>query len=114
MEGMDDEELAQAQAQLLSRAIDQAGLRAGDVWLYYFSIGGNVGELEMEAYLHHAMPLPPLERDLLAHAVNEMIDHRPMLYAPYSTDLPESDSSYGEHASGQDRETNDDDQPDGH
>lgn len=110
---MDDEDLAQAQARLLSQAIDQAALKLNDVWLYYFSIGGSVGELEMEAYLHHAMPLPPLERDLLAHAVNEMIDHRPVLYAPYSTDLPESEGSRGERTSGEDHDADADDRPDG-
>ncbi|USQ75242.1 hypothetical protein [Ornithinimicrobium cryptoxanthini] len=55
--------------------------------MHYFSIGGNAGEMEVEAFLHHALPLPPLERDMLAHAVNELIDHRPIIYAPYSDDL---------------------------
>jgi len=84
---MDEEALAREQARLLCRAIDQADLGLSEVWFHYFSIGGNAGQLEVEAYLHHALPLPALERDILAHAVNELIDHRPVLYAPYTCDL---------------------------
>lgn len=84
---MDEEALAREQARLLCRAIDHAGLNLSEVWFHYFGLGGNVGQLEVEAYLHHALPLPGLERDILAHAVNELIDHRPVFYAPYTSDL---------------------------
>ena len=84
---MDEEALGREQARLLRRAIDHADLRLNEVWMHYFSLGGNVGQLEVEAYLHHALPLPPLERDVLAHAVNELIDRRRVLYAPYVSDL---------------------------
>ncbi|MEX5258049.1 hypothetical protein RCG71_17160, partial [Kocuria sp. CPCC 205281] len=42
-----------------------------------------------EAYLHHSLTLPGIQRDTLAHAVNELIDHGPVLHAPYSCDLSE-------------------------
>ncbi|MEO8284135.1 MAG: hypothetical protein ABI568_12160 [Pseudarthrobacter sp.] len=38
------------QRRLLRAALKAAGLNAGDLWLNYFSIGGAVGEYEVEAY----------------------------------------------------------------
>lgn len=86
----DGERVSQEQATLLRRALERAGLGLHEVWMHYFSIGGNAGEMEVEAFLHHALPLPALERDMLAHAVNELIDHRPVVYAPYSADLTQA------------------------
>lgn len=84
---MDEDALGREQARLLRRAMDYAGLDLHDVWMHFFSIGGDVGELEVEAYLHHSLTLPRLQRDTLAHAVNEIIDHGPVLHAPYTDDL---------------------------
>jgi hypothetical protein len=47
-------------------------IKAHQLWLYYFSMGGNVDELEVSAYLHGLMPLPAVDQDLLALAVAEM------------------------------------------
>lgn len=92
---MDEEALGREQARLLNRAMEHAGLGLHEVWMHFFSIGGDVGELEVEAYLHHSLTLPGLQRDTLAHAVNEIIDHGPVLHAPYTCDLsdhgPEGD-----------------------
>jgi hypothetical protein len=44
------------------------------VWIAYFSIGGKSGWMEVQAYVYGALSLPPLERDLLAHALNESLD----------------------------------------
>jgi hypothetical protein len=84
---MDEPGIASEQARLLRLAIGSAGLGLHQVWMHYFSIGGNAGEVEVEAFLHHALPLPTLERDMLAHAVNELVDHRPVTRAPYSSEL---------------------------
>ena len=84
---MDEEALGREQARLLRRAMDHAGLDLHEVWMHYFSIGGDVGVLEVEAYLHHSLTLPGIQRDILAHAVNEIIDHGPVLHAPYTHDL---------------------------
>ena len=72
-----------------------ASLRHADVgmeelWLRYFTLGGHAGQFEVEAYIHGAMALPPLQRDVLAHALNERLDE---MYsgtprAPYSVDPP--------------------------
>ncbi|WP_185149776.1 hypothetical protein [Arthrobacter crusticola] len=77
---------------LLLRAIRHTQISLGELWLHYFAIGGDAGEYEVEAYLHGSFTLPPLQRDLLAHAANELIDDRPPPpRAPYSTDVPESE-----------------------
>lgn len=75
------------QRQMLRAALKAAGLNAGDLWLNYFSIGGTVGEYEVEAYLQGLLSLPPIQRDLLAMAANELIDEIPRKHAPYSEDF---------------------------
>jgi hypothetical protein len=47
-------------------------ITAREFWLYYFSIGGNIKELEVDAYLHGLMPLPPIEQELLDVAATEI------------------------------------------
>jgi hypothetical protein len=81
------------QARLLALAIGRAGITSGELWLRYFSIGGSAGEYEVEAYLHGLHSLPVLQRDLLAHAANELIDELPPIpRAPYSDALPSSNN----------------------
>ncbi len=78
---------AEHQRLLLLRAVRHAHISSSELWLHYFAIGGDAGEYEVEAYLHGSFTLPPLQRDLLAHAANELIDDRPPPpRAPYSTD----------------------------
>lgn len=48
-----------------------------EIWLHYLSMGGNIKELELDAYLHGVYPLPEGERDLIALALNELIDELP-------------------------------------
>jgi len=68
-------------------AVRHAGIDSSKLWLHYFGLGGDAGEYEVEAYLHGSFTLPPLQRDLLAHAANELIDQLPLPpRAPYSTD----------------------------
>jgi len=81
----------QKQSRLLSRALTSAGITTGDLWLRYFSIGGYVGEYEVDAYIQSLLSLPPYDRDLLAHAANELIDELPPRpRAPYVEDLEQS------------------------
>lgn len=84
---MQDDALGREHARLLRRVIDSATLELVEVWVRYFSLGGNAEQLELDAFLHHALVLSSVERDVLAHAVNELIDDRPVLYAPYNCDL---------------------------
>ncbi len=80
----------------LLRAIRSAQIDPGELWLHYFGLAGDAGEYEVEAYLHGSFTLPPLQRDLLAHAANELIDRLPPPpRAPYSTDLAGDDGATG-------------------
>ena len=44
------------------------------LWMRHFALGGDTGLVELEAYFAGMMPLPALQRDLLAQAVNERLD----------------------------------------
>jgi hypothetical protein len=50
----------------------------------YFSISGEAGDYEIDAYLNGSFTLSAIQADLLAHAVNELIDEIPLPRAPYS------------------------------
>lgn len=77
----------------LRAALQALEISVGELWLNYFSIGGTVGEYEVEAYLQGLLSLPTMQRDLLAMAANELIDAVPWLRAPYAEDLTESPGS---------------------
>lgn len=73
---------------LTTRAIHEAELSITDVWVRYFSFSGSVAEYEVHAYLQGLINLPRLQRDLIAQAVNEVIDEQPApRRAPSYTDL---------------------------
>ena len=73
------------QAQATREAMEEAGLPIHTVWMRYFSFTGTAGEYEIDAYLNGSMQLPTHERDLVAHAVNELIKELPPpRLAPYS------------------------------
>ena len=79
------------QRQRFAESLRHADVSFEELWLRYFTLGGHAGQFEVEAYIHGAMALPPLQRDILAHAVNERLDE---LYsgaprAPYSVDAPD-------------------------
>ena len=76
------------QRRRLRAAMSEADISTAELWLHYFSIGGSVGEYEVDAYLQGMFSLPELERDLLAMAANELFDHSPRHRAPYSDELP--------------------------
>ncbi|HUQ59459.1 PP2C family protein-serine/threonine phosphatase [Lentzea sp.] len=79
------------QRRALSLAFSRANLTLEQLWTRYFALGGVAGLVEVEAYLHGLMPSPALQRDILAHAINERLDeltwpHR----VPYT--FPSADS----------------------
>ena len=57
-------------------ALEAAGLKPDEIWVSYFAIGGSSGVMEVQAYTYGALSLPCVERDLLAHALNEFLDAR--------------------------------------
>lgn len=75
------------QSRALLAALHASFIGYGDLWVAYFGLGGKVKGTEVEAYLQGLLSLPPLERDLLAEAANELIDALPPLpRAAYSDD----------------------------
>lgn len=75
------------QRRRLREALAQAGIETSQLWMKYFSLGGEAGEYEVDAYVNGSLSLPPLQRDVLAHAANELIDDLPpRLRAPYCDD----------------------------
>jgi hypothetical protein len=68
-------------------------LTVGELWLRYFALGGDAGKVEIEAYLAGLMPLPSLQHNILAHAINERLDELgPPRRAPYRPDSGASGS----------------------
>ncbi|MEX5269658.1 hypothetical protein [Kocuria sabuli] len=61
------------QTRRLRSTMVAAGIDCGRLWLYCFSIGGEVSELEVDAYLHHSPVLSRLQRDLPARAADEIL-----------------------------------------
>ncbi|MBS9373635.1 hypothetical protein [Rhodococcus sp. B50] len=98
----------------LCAALRASGLGVEELWLRYFALGGEVGKVEIEAYLNGLLPLPHLQHDLIAHAINERLDEISPPRAPYASELPistrEGNVEHGETGSGGNlpRETNDD------
>jgi hypothetical protein len=57
-----------------AQAVRGAGLSASEVWLYYLGAGGSLDELEVEGYLTGLLPVPAGQRDLIADAINELLE----------------------------------------
>ncbi|CAH0290289.1 hypothetical protein SRABI83_04185 [Arthrobacter sp. Bi83] len=62
----------EAQRDLTAKAFRQADLDVDELWMHYFSIGGDAGTMEIDAYLHGSYMLRPIQRDLLDHAIYEL------------------------------------------
>jgi hypothetical protein len=92
---MDDSAAGRQQAHLVRQALEDAGIEVGRLWMHYFSIGGDAGELEIDAFLHHSLTLPVLQRDLLAHATNELLDEQRPTRIPQASDLLDHDEPEG-------------------
>jgi hypothetical protein len=78
------------QRQRFNEAFGATGLTVDELWLRYFSLGGDAGQLEIDAYLNGAIAMPPIQHDILAHAINERLDEIAPLRAPYSEDFEHS------------------------
>ncbi len=79
------------QRRRFAESLRHADVSIEELWLRYFTLGGHAGQFEVEAYIHGAMALPALQRDILAHALNERLDelYSDALRAPYSVDSPD-------------------------
>ncbi len=72
-------------------AFDAAGLSVDELWLRYFSLGGDAGRFELDAYVNGAIALPPLQHDIVAAAINERLDEIAPPRAPNSNDFRHAD-----------------------
>jgi hypothetical protein len=70
-------------------AFEAGPLKLEQIWIKYFGIGGKTGLAEVQAYVYGALSLPPMERDMLAHALNESLNSMGVngKRASYSRDL---------------------------
>ena len=83
---MDSSQHPDEHQRALTEAFAGAQLTVEDLWLRYFALGGDAGKVEVEAYLSGLMPLPSLQHNILAHAVNERLDELGPRRAPYRPD----------------------------
>ncbi|MBB5957978.1 hypothetical protein FHS29_004586 [Saccharothrix tamanrassetensis] len=88
-------EHADRQQHSITTALRHAQLTIDELWIRYFALGGEVGLIDIDAYVHGISGLPPLQRDILAHAVNERLDeltppHRADYSRPARTTKPRS------------------------
>ena len=90
------------QRRRLRSALKAADILVSELWLKYFGMSGDAGEYEVEAYLQGLLSLPPVQRDLLALAANELIDELPRPRAPYSDDFDGDRASRPETADSRD------------
>lgn len=73
--------------QRLHQAFEAAHISVDELWLRYFSLGGDAGRFELDAYLNGAIALPPSQHDVVAHAINERLNEIVPPRAPYSDDF---------------------------
>ena len=60
----------------LAAGLHQSGMTFEQAWLHHFSIGGDLAQLEFEAYVLGVLTPDPYCHDLIAQALNEhFIDH---------------------------------------
>lgn len=78
------------------QAVRAARLPVEDVVLSYLALSGSADGLDVEAYLAGLVVLPGLQRDLIAHAINELLDDigAPTDGAHYRDDEATSGSGY--------------------
>jgi hypothetical protein len=89
------------QQYLTVRAASGSGLDMEELWVRYFALGGSLAQIEVEAYLSGMQVLPALERDVLAHALNEVLeDLGSQVRAPYSGQLEQAAPGAGPPAAG--------------
>jgi hypothetical protein len=72
---------------VLESARRDLGMSRSDLWWRYFSLGGMMTALEMEAVLYKALVPAVVDRDLLAVALNERFSELDRDHPiPYSDD----------------------------
>jgi hypothetical protein len=71
----------------MNRARVDVGMTRPELWLRYFELGGMTPVLEFDAFLHGAFRATELDRDRIAHALNERFTELGLNHpVPYPTD----------------------------
>ncbi|MEV4150915.1 PP2C family protein-serine/threonine phosphatase [Amycolatopsis sp. NPDC049691] len=84
------------QQRLLTVCFARSGLTLEELWMRYFALGGSQSLLELDAYLNSLTTLPRVDRDMLAHAVNERLDELAgPARAPYSHSVRDGKPLHG-------------------
>ncbi|SFW84656.1 PP2C family protein-serine/threonine phosphatase [Amycolatopsis australiensis] len=84
------------QQRLLAACFAQSHLTPEQLWMRYFALGGSLSLLDLDAYLNGLTALPRLDRDMLAHAVNERLDELSgPPRAPYSHSVRDAKPLHG-------------------
>lgn len=93
---------ARTQQQLTVAGATQTRMKPAQLWIEYFARGGVLSQIELEAYLSGVVGIPPVERDILALTLNEILQNTTSQYrVPYSTDAEvTSTDSTGQRISG--------------
>ncbi|MEC5198933.1 GAF domain-containing protein [Arthrobacter sp. PL16] len=81
------------------QTVRAAELNSRDVVLEYVTAGGDSSELDVHCYLAGLVMIPALQRDVVAHAINELLDATGSLVdgAHYSTYDVASDLGYADY-----------------
>ncbi|MEV4052361.1 PP2C family protein-serine/threonine phosphatase [Amycolatopsis sp. NPDC049688] len=72
------------QRRRIAACFTRSDLTLEQLWMRYFALGGSLSLIELDAYLNGLTTLPRVDRDMLAHAVNEWLDECGPARAPYS------------------------------
>ena len=83
----------QVQVKMTMFALSEAHLSVEDLWVRYYGLGGAISLFEVQAYLSGLLALPPLERNLLAEAMNELLESTAVRLRVPLEDEDEADGS---------------------
>jgi hypothetical protein len=83
------------QRRRIAACFARSDLSLEQLWMRYFALGGSLGLLELDAYLNGLTTLPRVDRDMLAHAVNEWLDESSPARAPYSHSVRDAKPLHG-------------------
>ncbi|WP_414940818.1 PP2C family protein-serine/threonine phosphatase [Amycolatopsis sp. cmx-11-51] len=99
---------AEEQRRIVAACFARTGLTLEQLWLRYFALGGDVNEVELEKFLQGQSPLPRIQRDMVAHAVNERLDE-----VDAAEEADEAEEADGERRAPYSRGTGEDTRPRG-
>ncbi|WP_086840019.1 PP2C family protein-serine/threonine phosphatase [Amycolatopsis kentuckyensis] len=84
------------QRRMIAACFARSDLTLEQLWMRYFALGGSQSLLDLDAYLNCLVTLPRVDRDMVAHAVNERLDEvTGPARAPYSHSVQDAKPLHG-------------------